>query len=254
MAKGWKPTIVDGGGSSKKAGASLDGKLVTPRTGAPRRRNAARVQAREAVLRAEAETPLVQASIKKKPRQLGDVPRQPPGVQGTPGRTNSTFSLGDRWTRITQDVKAGEYTWAEFAESLDDQELARAQLKSSDGTFKGRPPKFVPREFLLACQRDQKRRFEEIFSSEVIGIAKEYVKLAQSDNLKDETKAKMMQYAMERIFGGIPKDLRVIQEQPWEQMVVNVFSEGDVGMPEHLARRYGGYQERQGGGIPDSEG
>jgi hypothetical protein len=149
-------------------------------------------------------------------------------------------------------IKRGEYTWPEFVEGLDEEELARGRLRGEDGTFKGPPPKIVPREFHLACQREQQRRFEEIFGSEVLRIARLYVEMAQSPNLKEETRAKMMQYAIERIFGGIPKDVRINQAAPWEAMVLNVVGEeGQTGLPEHLARRYAGYAQRQGGGVEE---
>jgi hypothetical protein len=97
-----------------------------------------------------------------------------------------------------------------------------------------------------------KRRFDELFASDVIPIAKAYLQMAQSATLKDETKAKMLQYAMERVFGGIHKDVRLSQEAPWEQMIVNVMGEdGDRELPDHLRRRYAGYAERQGGVEPE---
>lgn len=158
------------------------------------------------------------------------------------------IALGQRWSQIVRDVRAGEYTWREFVEELDQEELARCQLRASDGSFTGRPPQFVPREFVLACQRDQKRRFEEIFQKDVLRIAEEYVRLAQNEDIPAKDRAKMMQYAMERIYGGIPKDIRIAQEQPWEQLVVNVVSDDDDSMSDHHKRRYQGYQERMGGG------
>jgi len=159
-----------------------------------------------------------------------------------------TVRLGKRWSEIVGNVKAGEYTWAEFVDGLDEEELARGQLKDKNGKFQGRPPTVVPREFLLACQREMKRRFDELFQSDVIPIAKEYLKMAQSKDLKPETKAKMLQYAMERVFGGIPKDVTIRQEQPWEQLVVNVMgSDDDRQIPPHLQERYERYEERKGG-------
>jgi len=155
--------------------------------------------------------------------------------------------LGKRWSEIVRDITAGEYSWAEFCEGLDPEELASGRLRDRNGNFGGRPPSMVPRAFHLACQRELKRRFELLFSQEVLGIAEAYLKMAQNPNLKEETRAKMLQYAMERVFGGIPKDVTIKQEQPWEQMVVNVFTDdGQTDIPDHLQRRYAGYQERQG--------
>jgi len=186
---------------------------------------------------------------------LPAAPVRPPGGvnnQAGYGRDDRprdiTVRLGKRWSEIVGNVKAGEYTWAEFVDGLDEEELARGQLKDKNGKFQGRPPTVVPREFLLACQREMKRRFDELFQSDVIPIAKEYLKMAQSKDLKPETKAKMLQYAMERVFGGIPKDVTIRQEQPWEQLVVNVMgSDDDRQIPPHLQERYERYEERKGG-------
>lgn len=158
------------------------------------------------------------------------------------------IKLGKRWTEVVTAVKRGDYTWSEFCEGLDEEELVRAQLKAEDGSFRGRPPSLVPREFVLACSREHKRRFEQLFQDDVIKVAKQYLEMAQRPDIKPETRAKMLQYAMERVFGGIPKDVRVTSEQPWEQMVVNVLGSGEEEeMPSHLERRYAGYRERQGG-------
>jgi hypothetical protein len=177
--------------------------------------------------------------------------RPPPGRHDGDDRTQRKVRLGRRWSQIYTEVKRGEYTWAEFCDGLDEQELARGQLKGENGTFIGRPPSFVPREFLLACQREQKRRFEEIFGSEVITMAKTYIELCKDNSIPAKDRAKLLQYAMERVFGGIPKDVRVSQEQPWEQMMVNVVNDDEDPMPSHLNRRYATYRERQGEGIED---
>lgn len=163
-------------------------------------------------------------------------------------RTPKTVQVGKRWGEIIMSVKAGEYTWAEFCDELDEEELARGQLKDKNGNFTGRPPVLVPREFHLACQRELKRRFQELFDKDVISVAKMYLAMAQNESVPVQTRAKMLQYAMERVFGGIPKDITIKQEAPWEQVFVNVTgSDQDNGMPEHLRRRYAGYQERLGG-------
>lgn len=178
--------------------------------------------------------------------------RPTPGTRAEHGkpdeRTQRSVRLGKRWSEIYYAVKRGDYTWQEFCDGLDEEELTRGQLRDDNGGFAGRPPSFVPREFLLACQREQKRRFDLVFSKDVVAIAQSYVRLAQDETIPAEKRLKAMQYAMERVFGGIPKDVRVQTEQPWEQMLVNVVTDGDEAMPDHLARRYATYQERQGAG------
>lgn len=177
--------------------------------------------------------------------RAGKNPSQP-HTRGADTRVNRKLRLGKRWSEIYDSVKRGEYTWTEFCDGLDEQELARGQLRAEDGTFTGRPPTFVPREFLLACQREQKRRFEEMFGSEVLGLTKEFLALCKDRSIPPDKRAKLLQYAMERVFGTIPKNVTVTQEQPWEQMFVNVVSEEGEEMPDHLGRRYETYKERQG--------
>jgi hypothetical protein len=244
MAQGWRPS-----GAKENKTAPTDEAQPAP----PRRRT--RMQRRNAA--DDAAHPLTTEARKALPREAtGARPRA--GRKEAPDeprrRVNSVkVTLGDRWSRIIMDIKAGAYTWQEFVDDLDEEELARGQLRADDGSFVGRPPTLVPREFLLACQREQKRRFEIIFGSEVLGIARSYVELCKSNAIPEKDRAKMMQYAMERIFGPIPRDIRVSQEAPWEQTVVNVVSDGQDGMSNHLQRRYAGYAERQGGAVEGDE-
>lgn len=153
--------------------------------------------------------------------------------------------VGKRWAQIITEVKRGDYTWHQFAESLTAEELARGQLRDENGGFKGRPPTLVPREFHLACFRELKRRFDEEFQGGVLAIAKEYVALAQNEAIPVKDRAKMMQYAMERVFGSIPKEVLVKQEEPWEAVVVGVVAEEGQQPAEWRARRYEQYDDTE---------
>jgi hypothetical protein len=46
-------------------------------------------------------------------------------------------------------------------EDLDDEEIFRMQLKDKDGFFRGRPPKWLPREVMVAMQAEFRRRAQE---------------------------------------------------------------------------------------------
>lgn len=199
-------------------------------------------------------TPNLDAVVADSPREVVE-DRPPVGVyrkKGEAGGPQLRISLGERWSTIVIAVKRGETTWKEFVEGLSEEELARGQLKDSNGGFQGRPPALVPREFHLACQREMKRRFEEIFSADVLEIAKQYVQLAKDSRIPPKERAKMMQYAMERIFGGIPREIQLTQEKAWETVLVNVTAdETSSEMPDWRARRYAGYAERTGEALED---
>lgn len=169
------------------------------------------------------------------------------GGSGVPGgtrgrgperREQKRIRLGNRWSEIVSAVQAGEYTWQQFVESLDDDEVARCQLRASDGTFTGRPPAIVPREFALAAGRELKKRFDDIFKQDVVRMAQQYVALANDPDVDIKTRAKMMQYGMERIFGGIPKEIMVTQEAPWESVVTSIVAEDGQEAP--AVDRYAG--------------
>lgn len=254
---GWKPTPPSSGPAEEKAvpATTIRRRRVPPNVEVPaadappppastrRRRRASE----------PSETPNLDAAIAASPRVHTGM-KPPGGANPTQTgkddhRVNRKVRLGKRWSEIYYSVKRGDYTWAEFTDGLDEEELARGQLKAEDGTFTGRPPAFVPREFHLACQREQRRRFEEMFGSEVLGLTKDFLKLCKDENIPPKDRAKLLQYAMERVFGTIPKNVTVSSEQPYEQMLVNVVSDEDDGMPSHLRRRYDAYAERQGEGV-----
>lgn len=181
--------------------------------------------------------------------------RPPAGSKATRHTVPSvSIHLGQRWSQIVTEIKRGDYTWRQFAEGLTAEELARGQLKASDGTFTGRPPTVVPREFHLACFRELKRRFDEEFQGGVLAIAKEYVQLAQDERIPVKDRAKMMQYAMERVFGGIPKEVLVKQDSPWESVVTAIVNEPGDEVPEWRKNRYATYEEEdEGSDGPDTE-
>lgn len=162
-------------------------------------------------------------------------------------RKQVKIRLGKRWSQIITEVHRGDYSWRQFAEGLTAEELARGQLLATDGTFTGRPPSVVPREFHLACFRELKRRFDEQFQQHVLDIAEQYVTLAQDETIPAKDRAKMMQYAMERVFGGIPKEVLVKQDAPWESVVTTVVSETEDAGAEWRANRYATYDEGEEG-------
>lgn len=179
------------------------------------------------------------AEVRDDEDKTGPVAR--PGHRSQTDRTRIRIRPGRRWSEIIGEVKAGSYSWKQFTEGLSNEELARGQLRDSNGGFQGRPPTMVPREFYLACFRELKRRFDEEFQGGVLAIAKEYVLLAQDKELPVKDRAKMMQYAMERVFGSIPKEVLIKQEEPWESFVVGVVATEGQQPADWRQKRYDVY-------------
>ena len=137
-----------------------------------------------------------------------------------PDRRNRIhFRLGKRWSQIITEVKDGQYTWAEFAESLTPEELARGQLADKDGRFRGRPPAIVPRSFHDACMKELHRRFSEKMQGRLLGAVDELIELSKAGRMEAKDQAKILIYIIERVMGPVPKTVEVRQEQPWQMTV-----------------------------------
>lgn len=148
-------------------------------------------------------------------------------VEGEDNRPRVWVQLGKRWGQIVSEVKSGKYSWQEFCEGLDPEELARAQLKDRNGTFIGRPPTLVPREFHLQCQRELRRRFEEKMQTRVLEATDEYIKMSR--NTKDpKLQEQMLRYIMERVMGPIPKTVEVSTAPKHEGFLAGVIRSGGV--------------------------
>lgn len=147
--------------------------------------------------------------------------------------------MGRRWQEVVDRIRANEYTWDEFCEALSPEELARGQLKDDRGRFTGRPPEFVPRAFLLQCQREIFRRFNEKMQSRVLAATDEYLELSKA--VEDpNTREKMLRYIMERVMGPVPKEVVVSTEKPYEGLLAKVASRSrdiEQGEDRYASRR-----------------
>lgn len=165
--------------------------------------------------------------------------RVPPGGgrRGAGGdkRLQRKVTLGQRWSQIVNEVEAGEYTWDDFARTLSADELVRGHLKDKNGRFTGPPPKLLPRAFLLQCQREIKRRFDEKMQDRLLEATDELIALSKANGgLQAKDRAKLLQYLIERVMGPVPKVVSVSAEKPWEDLVVGVMGEAPSGMKAPL--------------------
>lgn len=147
--------------------------------------------------------------------------------------------LGRRWSQIHDEVAQCMYTWNDFVEQLDAEELARAQLKADDGTFRGRPPEFVPRAFYLACQREMVQRFNQTMQSNLQKATEELIKIGMDEGVDANHRAKVLQYVIERVVGKIPDKVEVKAADPWETIIGDILAEAPagVGVPAYMESR-----------------
>lgn len=132
--------------------------------------------------------------------------------------------VGKRWSQIITEVEDGQYTWDEFVQELDPQELARAQLKDKSGTFTGRPPKLVPRQFVTACTAEIHRRFNEKLRDRLLDATDDLIALSRAGRLDGKDQAKVLIYLLERVMGPVPKTVVIAGgDEPWQNMMTAGF-------------------------------
>jgi hypothetical protein len=113
---------------------------------------------------------------------------------------------------------AGEIT----IQDMDDEELARAQFRAADGTFRGRPPKTVPRTFAQQISLELSRRTDSRIRERFLDIVDEVQRIALS-GMYESDRLRAANMLWERTFGKVPDKVEMaVQEKPWEGMLSKV--------------------------------
>lgn len=166
-------------------------------------------------------------------------------------RTQIRIRLGKRWSQIITEVAEGQYTWDEFVEELDPQELARGQLKDKNGVFRGRPPALVPRTFQTACVKEMQRRFNEKIQERLLDAVDDLISLSKNGRMDGKDQAKVLVYLIERVMGPVPKQVIIAgADEPWQGMLTAGFvrpgpAEGEDGSPAPSPRSHDRYTKRR---------
>lgn len=114
---------------------------------------------------------------------------------------------------------AGEITMAD----LDTEELLKGQLRAEDGSFRGRPPKLIPREMHDEMVRELLARGDQLIRESFTDAIQAFKDIAGDKNLEPRDRLKAAQYLWERVAGKLADrvDLKVAM-QPWEMDVKGI--------------------------------
>lgn len=123
-------------------------------------------------------------------------------------------------------------------EDLDDEEIAKGQLRAADGSFKGRPPNYLPREIAMAWAREGQKR-HQLWVAGMVGEAQDTVRDLNKRSLSpaDATRLKAAFWILERYAGKTPDRVEVKAEvQTWEHVVEDILvdveeDDDDFGLP-----------------------
>lgn len=141
-----------------------------------------------------------------------------------PDRVKSrTVSVNPRYEAFI----TGELTW----EDLDDEEIMRGQLRSRDGTFKGRPPAMIPKQFATALM-DRQRKFLQTEMAHLVVTAYktiDEVMRKQHPQPGDGARIQAANLVLQRYLGKIPDTINIKQEiEVWEKKVEKVIIVDDL--------------------------
>lgn len=111
-------------------------------------------------------------------------------------------------------------------EDLDDEELARGQLKATDGSFRGRPPRAVPAELLQAMRREWLTRAEDKLRAALMdhGLGT-LVELAKDKTVDASVRLRASQTIIERTMGKVPDKIELRSEDPVEALFRSILSD-----------------------------
>ena len=111
-------------------------------------------------------------------------------------------------------------------EDLDDDELARGQLKASDGTFRGRPPRTVPAELVQAMRREWLSRAEAKLRDALMekGLGT-LVELAGNDQIDAAVRLRAATTIIERTMGKVPDRVVLAAEDPVETLFRSILND-----------------------------
>jgi len=111
-------------------------------------------------------------------------------------------------------------------EDLDDEELARGQLRAADGSWRGKPPKLVPAALIQAMRREWMGRAEaklrEALLTHGLGVL---VELASDPTIDASVRLRASQTIIERTMGKVPERITVAAEDPVETLFRSILAD-----------------------------
>lgn len=101
---------------------------------------------------------------------------------------------------------------------LDDEELARGQVRNAAGVFGG-TPRAVPSHLYQAMQAESLRRAQDMFRKAAPKAVKRLLEIAEDPDTKDTDAIRALQLVMERSLGKVPETVRVETTDSWGKML-----------------------------------
>jgi hypothetical protein len=96
-------------------------------------------------------------------------------------------------------------------EELTTEELAKGKLMDKDGKFRGRPPKFLPRQLVDAMRSEHYKRVNAVLEESLSDMVKTMRAIAKDPDVDPATRLKAAVYVYERFMGKTPDKVEVVR-------------------------------------------
>lgn len=111
---------------------------------------------------------------------------------------------------------------------LDDEEIARMQLRDRNGGFSGKKPRLLPRELADRQTREVLLRNQRMLQEMILKTTQVYVDVVEDPNASTVDKMKAAEYLQNRFLGKVAERVHLSAEvKPWEGLVQGILT--DVG-------------------------
>lgn len=117
-------------------------------------------------------------------------------------------------------------------EDLEDEELARGQLKAADGSWRGRPPKLVPRQLLDAMRGELVKRAHDNLQAALLGPGIKTLTDLAENAIDEGVRLRAATAIIERVIGKVPDKVHIAAEDPVEALLRSVLSD-PAGLAPH---------------------
>lgn len=120
-----------------------------------------------------------------------------------------------------------EMSMDEFVEQMSNEELVRGQVKAEDGSFRGRPPQWVPRAFHRACVTELMRRGKQLWTENYLEAIEAMTKIARGEvpGTRPRDQLAAAAYVIERLEGKVPDVVKVQTDQTWAVVLDGIIAE-----------------------------
>lgn len=153
------------------------------------------------------------------------MPSRPPGGKFKDAQGNRTRKTKPKYPRPKYSPRMEALISGELPiTDLDEEEIMRGQLRSKDGTFRGRAHDMVPRQFYDALKAEQMRLWQMKVDAQFQPALDALLGLVTGSKVSHDAKYKAAVFLMERAGGKTPDKVEVKATlKKWEEGIEGLF-------------------------------